>query len=104
MIEKSVVFIEGSQLAELMIRHNLGVAVKNYYIKDIDTDYFSDNKKLDRAKGNIQSARVSLGYLRTPFFRRFSITSTLSPVSMALELATARIIRLRDILRLALSV
>lgn len=44
MIEKRVVLIDGTQLAELMIRHNLGVTVKEtYYIKDIDTDYFSDN-------------------------------------------------------------
>jgi restriction system protein len=44
MIEKRVVLIDGTQLAELMIRHNLGVTVKEtYYIKDIDTDYFSEN-------------------------------------------------------------
>jgi restriction system protein len=44
MIEKRVVLIDGTQLAELMIRHNLGVTVKEtYYIKDIDTDYFAEN-------------------------------------------------------------
>ena len=43
MIEKRVVLIDGMQLAELMIRYNLGVSVKeSYLIKSIDSDYFED--------------------------------------------------------------
>lgn len=43
MIEKRVVLIDGMQLAELMIRYNLGVSVKeSYQIKSIDSDYFED--------------------------------------------------------------
>lgn len=43
MIEKKVVLIDGQKLAELMIKHNIGVANKDIYrIKTIDTDYFND--------------------------------------------------------------
>src|SRR5690606_21616629 len=43
MIENRVVLIDGMQLAELMIRYNLGVSVKeSYQIKSIDSDYFED--------------------------------------------------------------
>ena len=43
-IEKRVVLIDGVQLAELMIRHNLGVTVKEtYQVKSLDSDYFADN-------------------------------------------------------------
>jgi restriction system protein len=41
LIEKKVVLIDGKQLAGLMIKHNLGVSVKDtYQVKTIDTDYF----------------------------------------------------------------
>lgn len=44
MIEKKVVLIDGKQLADLMIKHNLGVSVKEtYQVKTIDTDYFLDD-------------------------------------------------------------
>lgn len=44
MIEKKVVLIDGSQLADLMIKHNLGVSVKDtYQVKAIDTDYFLED-------------------------------------------------------------
>jgi restriction system protein len=44
MIEKKVVLIDGKQLADLMIRHNLGVTVKEtYQVKTIDTDYFIED-------------------------------------------------------------
>lgn len=44
MIEKRVVLIDGVQLAELMIRHNLGVTVKEtYQVKTIDSDYFAED-------------------------------------------------------------
>jgi len=44
MIEKRVVLIDGTELAALMIKHDLGVATKEVYkIKDIDTDYFNEN-------------------------------------------------------------
>lgn len=40
-IEKKIVLIDGLQLAEMMIKYNLGVTVKNtYQVKNIDTDYF----------------------------------------------------------------
>lgn len=43
MIEKRVVLIDGVQLAELMIRHNLGVTVKEtYQVKSLDSDYFAE--------------------------------------------------------------
>lgn len=44
MIEKRVVLIDGAHLAELMIRHGLGVTVKEtLQIKTVDTDYFTDD-------------------------------------------------------------
>ena len=44
LIEKKVVLIDGKQLAELMIKHNLGVSVKEtYQVKAIDSDYFADD-------------------------------------------------------------
>tara|TARA_Y100000052_G_C2944209_1_gene82708 strand:+ start:258 stop:1169 length:912 start_codon:yes stop_codon:yes gene_type:complete len=44
MISKRVVLIDGKQLAELMIKHNLGVSVKEtYQVKAIDSDYFADD-------------------------------------------------------------
>ncbi len=40
-----VILIDGEQPAELMIEHNLGVSVKkNYEIKKIDSDYFSEEE------------------------------------------------------------
>jgi restriction system protein len=42
-IEKKIVLIDGQQLAEMMIKYNLGVAVKTtYQVKNIDTDYFNE--------------------------------------------------------------
>jgi len=44
MIEKKIVLIDGQRLADLMIKHNLGVSVKDtYQIKTIDTDFFSED-------------------------------------------------------------
>ncbi len=41
-VTRRVVLIDGPRFAELMIRHNIGVRVKNsYQIKRIDLDYFS---------------------------------------------------------------
>ena len=38
-----IVLIDGVQLAELMIKHNLGVSIKNTYeIKQVDSDYFNE--------------------------------------------------------------
>lgn len=38
-----IVLIDGHTLANLMIEHNLGVTtIESYYVKRIDTDYFSD--------------------------------------------------------------
>ncbi len=40
-IEKRIVLIDGEQLAELMIDHNIGVSVfQTYEIKRLDSDYF----------------------------------------------------------------
>jgi restriction system protein len=42
-IEKKIVLIDGDQLTQLMIDHNIGVAeVAHYSIKRIDQDYFSE--------------------------------------------------------------
>lgn len=44
MIEKKIVLIDGEELAKLMIRHNLGVSIKDsYQIKTVDMDYFSED-------------------------------------------------------------
>jgi restriction system protein len=44
MIEKKIALIDGPQLAELMIEHNLGVTPKEVYeVKQIDSDYFSED-------------------------------------------------------------
>lgn len=40
-IEKRIVLVDGEQLAELMIEHNIGVnVVQTYEIKRLDSDYF----------------------------------------------------------------
>lgn len=42
-IDPRVVLIDGAQLAEYMIEHNLGVSLKTTYeVKRIDTDFFAD--------------------------------------------------------------
>jgi len=44
LIEKKVVLIDGKQLADLMIKHGLGVTVKQtFQVKTIDTDYFIED-------------------------------------------------------------
>ena len=43
-LDMKVSLIDGQQLAELMIEHNLGVTCKEVYeVKQIDTDYFSED-------------------------------------------------------------
>jgi len=43
-IQKKVILIDGQQLAELMVKHGLGVSTKEtYQVKAIDTDYFTDD-------------------------------------------------------------
>ncbi|TXI18327.1 MAG: restriction endonuclease [Nitrosomonas sp.] len=43
-IESRVILIDGAQLAEYMIEHNLGVTIKaTYEIKRIDTDFFGED-------------------------------------------------------------
>jgi len=42
-IEKKIVLINGEELAQLMIDHNVGVTeVANYTVKKIDNDYFEE--------------------------------------------------------------
>jgi len=42
-IEPKIVLIDGKELAELMIEHNVGLTIKtNYEIKKIDSDYFEE--------------------------------------------------------------
>jgi restriction system protein len=42
-IEKRIVLINGEELAQLMIDHNVGVSeVANYIVKKIDNDYFEE--------------------------------------------------------------
>ena len=39
-----IVLIDGNQLAQLMIDHNVGVSTtKTYEIKRVDSDYFAEN-------------------------------------------------------------
>jgi len=43
MIDKKVILIDGSRLAQLMIEHGVGVTVQQTYaIKRLDLDYFDD--------------------------------------------------------------
>ena len=42
---KKIILVDGEELARLMIEHGVGVTVsKTYQIKEIDTDYFNENK------------------------------------------------------------
>ncbi len=42
-IEKKIVLLDGQQLSELMIDHDLGVAIEDTYIvRRVDSDYFSE--------------------------------------------------------------
>jgi restriction system protein len=42
-IEKKIVLIDGEQLAQLMIDHDIGVAeVARYIVKRVDLDYFAE--------------------------------------------------------------
>ncbi len=44
-IEKKIVLIDGSQLAQLMIDHGIGVAnVATYVVSRVDTDYFEEDE------------------------------------------------------------
>jgi restriction system protein len=41
--QNRIILIDGQQLAELAIEHNIGVQVKKTYaVKDIDNDFFED--------------------------------------------------------------
>jgi len=43
-LDMKVVLIDGQQLAELMIEHNLGVTRKEVYeVKQFDNDYFNED-------------------------------------------------------------
>ena len=43
-IDKKIILIDGQQLTGLMIKHNLGVSVKEtYQIKTLDTDFFNED-------------------------------------------------------------
>lgn len=42
-IDNKIVLIDGTQLADLMIDHNLGVSpMASYEVKKLDTDYFTE--------------------------------------------------------------
>ena len=42
--DSKVILIDGNQLAQLMIDHNVGVSTtKTYEIKRVDSDYFAEN-------------------------------------------------------------
>ncbi|HCU66951.1 MAG TPA: restriction endonuclease [Rheinheimera sp.] len=42
-IEKRIVLIDGRELADLMIEHNVGVSIRELYaVKALDSDYFSE--------------------------------------------------------------
>jgi len=43
-IDSTIILIDGQKLSQLMIDHNIGVSLKDSFeIKQIDTDYFSDD-------------------------------------------------------------
>ena len=43
-IDSKIILINGKQLAEYMIEHNVGVSTtKTYEIKRVDSDYFAEN-------------------------------------------------------------
>lgn len=47
MIEKRIVLVDGAQLTELMLTHNLGVSTKHVFeVKALDSDYFLGNLHL----------------------------------------------------------
>jgi len=42
-IDNKIVLVDGDELADLMIDHNLGVSpIANYEVKKLDTDYFTE--------------------------------------------------------------
>ena len=43
-VKKAIIFINGSQLAQYLIDHDVGVSIeKTYEIKRVDSDYFTEN-------------------------------------------------------------
>ncbi|MCE2414495.1 restriction endonuclease [Candidatus Poribacteria bacterium] len=43
-IDSKIILIDGNQVAQYMIEHNVGVSVeKTYEIKRVDSDYFAEN-------------------------------------------------------------
>ena len=45
MIDKKVILIDGSRLAQLMIEHGVGVTVEQtYLVKRLDLDYYDDQE------------------------------------------------------------
>jgi len=45
-IDSKIVLIDGKQLAEYMIDHDIGVSTtKTYEIKRVDSDYFAENSE-----------------------------------------------------------
>ena len=45
-IDSKIILIDGNQVAQYMIEHNVGVSVeKTYEIKRVDSDYFSENSE-----------------------------------------------------------
>jgi len=57
-VTRRVVLIDGPKFSELMIRHNIGVRVKNsYQVKRIDLDYFSASA-LVRRKSTMSSDSI----------------------------------------------
>lgn len=46
-VQQRVVLIDGARLARLMIRHGVGVRVREVYeVKGVDEDYFADPEGL----------------------------------------------------------
>jgi restriction system protein len=42
-IQKKIILVDGEQLAQLLIDHNVGVAIEEaYVVKKIDSDYFDE--------------------------------------------------------------
>ena len=59
-VSRRVVLVDGCRLSDLMIRHNIGVRLKeSYQIKRIDDDYFTSAASEKRRRDRISNLRSS---------------------------------------------
>lgn len=95
-----------SVLGDLLyfVRIKLGVTVTISLLNACFAMFWRRNKKKQIDCGQPQKAKDNLAKRRERDLRRFSITAVRSPVSIALELATARTIRSRETVTLSVGV